>query len=67
MQFVAEKPRLNEMANMYRSIGRTVRLEPVLAEEKDKEDGCGKFRICFEGRPEERYMVIICQATTKKI
>ena len=57
-QFVADEPRLSEMVEMYCSIGHEVRLEPVLSGEEAKEDECGDCRICFEGQPEGKYMVI---------
>jgi hypothetical protein len=57
-QFVASEPRLSEMVETYRSIGFEVRLEQVLTGKDAKEDECKECRICFEGEPKEKYMVI---------
>jgi hypothetical protein len=57
-QFVASEPRLSEMVATYRSIGFEVRLEQVLTGKDAKEDECKECRICFEGEPKEKYMVI---------
>ena len=55
---MASEPRLSEMVETYRSIGFEVRLEPVLTGKDAKEDECKECRICFEGEPKEKYMVI---------
>lgn len=57
-QFIASEPRLSEMVETYKAIGFEVRLEPVLTGEDAKEDDCKECRICFEGEPKDKYMVV---------
>jgi hypothetical protein len=55
---IADEPRLSELVEMYKSLGLEVRLEPVLTEEEADEEECKECRICFEGQPKDKYMVI---------
>ncbi len=58
-RFVADEPRLSEMAQMYEETGFEVHLEPVSAVEKLDEgnEDCQQCRICFEGA-DNQYKVI---------
>jgi hypothetical protein len=58
-RFIAEEPRLSEMAHLYKETGFEVHLEPLSAvEEPDEENqACQTCRICFEGN-EDKYQVI---------
>jgi len=55
-RFVADEPRLSEAVRMYQSLGFEVHLEPLMDLEPDEE--CGECRVCFEGQPRDKYMVI---------
>lgn len=58
-RFIAEEPRLSEMAELYRETGFEVHCEPLSAVEEPDEDNeeCQECRICYEGA-EDRYQVI---------
>jgi hypothetical protein len=58
-RFVAEEPRLSEMAELYKETGFEVHLEPLSAVEEpdEKNQECQACRICFEGA-EDKYRVI---------
>jgi hypothetical protein len=46
------------MVELYRSLGFEVYLEPLSTEKEANDDECKECRICFEGQPEGKYMVI---------
>ncbi len=58
-RFVAEEPRVREMAALYKETGFEVHLEPLSAVQEPDKGGeeCQECRICFEGA-EDRYQVI---------
>lgn len=58
-RFVAEEPRVSEMAELYKETGFEVRLEPLSAVEGPGEaiEECQECRICFKGAT-DKYQVI---------
>ena len=58
-RFIAEEPRLTEMAELYRSLGLEVLLEPLPSKEEAEAAGCeGEgCTVCFDAN-RDRYRTI---------
>jgi hypothetical protein len=63
-RFVANKPRLSEVVELYRSMGHEVYLEPIpLVNSDTADEETGECRICFKGS-EDQYKIIYTRPET---